>query len=77
MIKGDNNRAYNNYAPVLTGQMHHEIRRAKKVLLPPSDLSHNQGAEDYELMDARNLEFRKKPPPVLDFPSRDFRPAQA
>ena len=70
-----NSKAFNNYAPVLTGQMHHEIRRAGKILAPPAAMSHNLGADSYKLIDAKKLTFRKAPPPLVNAGLLDFRPA--
>jgi len=68
-------KAYNNYAPVLTGQMHHEVRRARKVIPPVSELSHNLGARSFTLLDPKKLTFRKDAAPLTDPTWLDFRPA--
>ncbi|MDP6542736.1 MAG: right-handed parallel beta-helix repeat-containing protein [Phycisphaerae bacterium] len=70
-----NSKAFNNYAPVLTGQMHHEIRRAGKITPPAAEMSHNLGGDSYKLIDAKKLTFRKAPPPLVNVEAFDFRPA--
>ena len=70
-----NSKAFNNYAPVLTGQMHHEVRRAGKITAPAAKMSHNLGADSYTLIDAKKLTFRKTPPPLVNVEALDFRPA--
>ena len=70
-----NSKAFNNYAPVLTGQMHHEIRRAGKITPPAGEMSHNLGADSYTMTDAKKLNFRKTPPPLVNAEAFDFRPA--
>ncbi|MBL7220040.1 MAG: right-handed parallel beta-helix repeat-containing protein [Phycisphaerae bacterium] len=70
-----NSKAFNNYAPVITGQMHHEIRRAGKITSPAGEMSHNLGADSYKLIDAKKLVFRKTPPPLVNAEAFDFRPA--
>ena len=71
-----NSKACNNYAPVLTGQMPHEVRRAGKVELPVCELSHNLGNASTTLVDAKELIFRKQVPPLADPAVFDFRPKQ-
>lgn len=71
-----NSEACNNYAPVLTGQMPHELRRAKKVEPPNGRLSHNLGADAFELIDPGKAVFRKQPPPLANPAAGDFRPAK-
>jgi len=70
-----NSKAFNNYAPVLTGQMHHEVRRARKITPPAAAMSHNLGSDSYKLIDAKKLTFRKTPPPLVNAEAFDFRPA--
>jgi len=69
-----NSKAWNNYAPIVTGQMHHEVRRAKKITAPAGDLSHNLGSDGAALTDPRTLTFRKPEPPLVSPAGRDFRP---
>jgi len=71
-----NSKAYNNYAPVLTGQMHHEVRRAKKVVAPVAAMSHNLGSDAFTLVDVKTLKFRKSPAPLARPGWFDFRPAE-
>jgi len=70
-----NSKVYNNYAPVLTGQMPHEVRRAKKIIAPVAAMSHNLGGDAYTLLDAKTLEFRKASAPLTAPVWFDFRPA--
>jgi len=71
-----NSKAHNNYAPVLTGQMPHEVRRARKVLPPACELSHNLGGDAATLVDPKSVTFRKARPPLADPAALDFRPAE-
>ena len=66
--------ACNNLAPVLTGQMPHEIRRAGKLQLPLGKLSHNHHEPATVLVDVRELTFRKPKPPLVAPERLDFRP---
>ncbi|MEA3367354.1 MAG: right-handed parallel beta-helix repeat-containing protein, partial [Planctomycetota bacterium] len=66
--------AFNNYAPVLTGQMPHEIRRAKKLEPPAGALSHNYRPPEPMLLDAKALTFRDDPALLADPARLDFRP---
>ena len=56
--------------------MHHEIRRAKKVILPPADLSHNYSGKVEADIGRREIAFRKEPPPLEAPEHHDFRPAK-
>ncbi|MGB2819517.1 MAG: right-handed parallel beta-helix repeat-containing protein, partial [Phycisphaerae bacterium] len=69
-------RAYNNYAPVLTGQMPHEVRRARKLELPAGELSHNFRPSKPMLLDAGKMTFREDEPLLAGPADLDFRPAK-
>ena len=75
-VQNVHSKAYNNYAPVITGQMHHEVRRAKKVVLPAAELSHNYSGKVEAEIGRREIAFRKEPPPLEAPEHRDFRPAK-
>jgi len=68
--------AHNNYAPVLTGQMPHEIRRARKLERPAGELSHNFRPPKPMLLDARKPTFRADGPLLAGPGELDFRPAK-
>jgi len=66
--------AFNNYAPVLTGQMPHEIRRTKRLEPPAGALSHNYRPPKPMLLDPKSLTFRDDEPVLADPARFDFRP---
>jgi len=66
---------WNNYAPVLTGQMPHEVRRAKALHPPAGDLAHNYQPPEPMLLDPKAPAFRDDDPALLaDADGCDFRP---
>ncbi len=66
--------AANNYAPVLTGQMQHEVRRARAVTLPAGQLSHNYHPLSPREVDPKNVVLPEDEP-ILSAPGHfDFRP---
>ena len=67
-------RAYNNYAPVLTGQMQHEVRRAKSIQLPPGDLAANYHPLSPCEMASKEIELPEDEPVLRDPQRFDFRP---
>jgi hypothetical protein len=66
--------AFNNYAPVLTGQMPHEIRRAKQLEPPAGTLSHNYQPPQTMLLDPKQLTMRDDRRLLADPARYDFRP---
>jgi len=66
--------AFNNVAPVLTGQMPHEIRRAKAIHPPAGTLSHNYQPPQSMLLDPKQLTTRDDEPLLVDPARCDFRP---
>jgi len=72
-VQNEHSKAYNNYAPVLTGQMPHEVRRDREIRPPAAELSHNFSGSA-KLIDAKTLTFRKDSPPLTDPAAMDFRP---
>ncbi len=78
LIKRQNahSKASSNYAPVLTGQMPHEIRRARKLEPPAGELSHNFRPSKPMLLDARKLTFREDDPLLAGPGELDFRPGR-
>jgi len=66
--------AFNNYAPVLTGQMPHEMRRAKAIHPPAGTLSHNYQPPQSMLLDPKQLTMRDDEPLLADPARYDFRP---
>jgi len=75
-VQNAHSKAYNNYAPVLAGQMVNEIRRDGAIKLPPSELSHNYLPVLPKLLDADALEFRDDVPMLVHPAGYDFRPRQ-
>ena len=73
-VQNASSKAYNNYAPVLAGQMPHEVRRDGAIKLPPSDLSHNFRPVLPKLLDADALKFRDDVPMLVNPVGYDFRP---
>ena len=69
-----NSKAYNNYAPVLTGQMQHEVRRAKRIDLPLGDLAANYHPLSPREMPSREIELPEDEPVLRDPATFDFRP---
>jgi len=69
-----NSKAINNYAPVLTGQMRHEIRRARAIKLPAGELTANYHPLSPIEIDPKDLQIPADEPVLRDPANLDFRP---
>ena len=69
-----NSKTINNYAPVLTGQMPHEVRRARELKPPLGELSNNYVPRRPMLTDPRGPAFREDEPVLVNPAGFDFRP---
>ena len=68
--------AFNNVAPVLTGQMPHEMRRVKAIHPPAGTLSHNYQPPQSMLLDPKQLTMRDDEPLPADPARFDFCPKE-
>ncbi len=75
-VQNQHSEARNNYAPVISGQMPHELGSARKVTLPAAQLSHNFEPGVTMLLDAWPPLFRDDQPMLEDPGGHDFRPRQ-
>jgi len=74
--QNENSVAYNNLAPVLTGQMPYEIRNADSLLLPVAEMSHNRYAGPEILLGTSPLTFADDETLLANPAAQDFRPSE-